>query len=112
VTLGFTEILPAACASVALAHAGGSICWVFSSTILQANTEDRFRGRVFSAEYGFAMLTMSSVNYLAGTFVDMGVHVRTVAWVAGFSLLIPAMAWIAALRLWRHQPATLTGESR
>jgi hypothetical protein len=110
--LGFTELLPAACASVVLAHAGGSICWVFSSTILQANTDDRFRGRVFSAEYGFAMLTMSTVNYLAGTFVDMGVHVRTVALVAGCSMLVPAMAWIAAQRLWRQRSATLTGGSR
>src|SRR5438309_6994791 len=33
--------------SVVLAHCGGSAIWVFSTTLLQLNTEDRFRGRVF-----------------------------------------------------------------
>lgn len=105
-TLGFTRALPAACASVALAHAGGSVCWVFSSTLLQTNTQDRFRGRVFSVEYGFAMLTMSTVNSLGGTLIDFGMNVRTLAWIAGLSLLVPAVVWLYAQSLWREQAAT------
>jgi MFS family permease len=111
VTLGITRVLPAACASVALAHAGGSVCWVFSSTILQANTVDRFRGRVFSVEYGFAMLTMSTVNSLAGTLIDFGMDVRTLAWMAGLALLVPAAAWLSVQGLWREKPVSVTSES-
>ena len=77
--LGVAPSLMLACAAVVLAHAGGSTVWVFSTTLLQAQTEDRFRGRVFSAEYAFSMLSMSTVSYLAGVFVDLGVSARTVA---------------------------------
>ena len=38
-----------------LAHSGGSIAWVFSTTLLQKYTDDKFRGRVFSAEFAFMM---------------------------------------------------------
>ena len=45
------------CRRWSLAHAGGSTNWVFSTTLLQIHTEDRFRGRVFAAELGLFMLT-------------------------------------------------------
>src|SRR5215472_16967392 len=50
-TLGHASGLAVACVGIALAHAGGSTAWVFSSTLLQLFTDDRFRGRVFSAEW-------------------------------------------------------------
>jgi len=40
--------------AVIAAHAGTSTNWVFSTTLVQVYTDDRFRGRVFSAEYGRA----------------------------------------------------------
>src|SRR5207244_3605021 len=48
-----------ACLAILLAHSGGSTIWVFSTTLLQKNTEDRFRGRVFSAELGLNMMMVS-----------------------------------------------------
>jgi len=57
--LGISPNVWVACLFIALAHCGGSTVWVFSTTLLQLNTEDRFRGRVFSADLGFAMLTRS-----------------------------------------------------
>src|SRR5262249_16913073 len=65
VLLGFAPSIWAAMAAVALAHAGGSTSWVFSTTLLQLNTEDEFRGRVFSADLGFCMLTYAISSYAA-----------------------------------------------
>ena len=48
ILLGLAPSLPLACAAVVFAHAGGSMLWVFSATLLQLRTEDRFRRpRVF-----------------------------------------------------------------
>src|SRR5205807_1363486 len=52
-----------AAALIILAHSGTSVVWVFSSTLLQLNTDDRFRGRVFAAELSLTMLVLSCVSY-------------------------------------------------
>jgi MFS family permease len=103
--LGVAGTLTLACAAVVLAHAGGSTIWVFSTTLLQAQTEDRFRGRVFSAEFAFSMLSMSTVSYLAGVLIDLGVSVRMVALGTGAVILLPFLAWGLTLRLWRGERA-------
>jgi MFS family permease len=100
--LGDAPVLAAACAAVVLAHAGGSTIWVFSTTLLQQQTEDRFRGRVFSTDFACLVLTMSIASYLAGILLDAGVPVRTLALLTGLVALIPALAWIFALRFWRE----------
>jgi hypothetical protein len=76
-----------------LAHFGGSIVWVFSTTLLQLQSEDRFRGRVFSADLGLCMFTIAAGAYLAGRFVDWGFAARHVASGAGLLMLIPAVWW-------------------
>jgi hypothetical protein len=83
---------------VIAAHAGSSTNWVFSSTLLQIYTEDRFRGRVFSADYGLCMLGISASSYLAGVAIDLGVPARTFAVFIGFTMLVPATAWAVALK--------------
>jgi MFS family permease len=80
--------LAAACAM--LAHAGGSTVWVFSTTILQLNSEDRFRGRVFAADLGLGSLSFAITAYAAGHFLDVGFSARTVAAGTGAIMLIPA----------------------
>jgi len=86
--------MAAACAM--LAHAGGSTVWVFSTTLLQLNTEDRFRGRVFSADLGLASLTFAVTAFLAGRFLDAGISAQTLAFSTGVLMLIPAtiLAWV------------------
>lgn len=101
VGLGLAPNLALACVAVMVAHAGGSVLWVFSSTLLQLQTEDRFRGRVFSAEFGLSVLTMSCSSYLAGLFVDRSVPVATVAVVVGAVMIIPALAWTRVLASWK-----------
>jgi predicted MFS family arabinose efflux permease len=81
-----------ACLCVALAHFGSSIVWVFSTTLLQMQSEDKFRGRVFAADLCLCMFTIAAGAYLAGRFVDRGFAARNVASVAGALMLIPA-AW-------------------
>jgi hypothetical protein len=92
-----TVWMAAACAM--LAHAGGSTVWVFSTTLLQLHTEDRFRGRVFSADSGFSMLTIAAGAYLSGRLLDAGISARTVATYTGLVMLIPATLWTLAMRV-------------
>ena len=78
-----------------LAHMGGSTVWVFSTTLLQLHTEDRFRGRVFAADLGLGSLTFAVTAYLAGVLLDVGISARTVATGTGALMLVPAaiLAW-------------------
>ena len=96
--------IAAACAM--LAHAGGSTVWVFSTTLLQLRTEDRFRGRVFSADLGLASFTFATTAYLCGRFLDLGIPARTMALGTGLFMVIPAglLAWVLrAVRFRQHQ---------
>lgn len=81
-----------------VAHSGGSACWTSSTTLLQQQTEDRFRGRVFSAEAAAMTLALAGSSFLAGRLMDGGVDPRTVAIGTGVVTLIPAALWIAASR--------------
>jgi predicted MFS family arabinose efflux permease len=94
--------LALACAAVVVAHAGGSVVWVFSTTLLQRYADDKFRGRVFAADLGFCMLTIAVTGYLASVAIDAGISVRTVAFFTGVAMLLPVGAWFWALRLWRE----------
>ena len=97
-TLGFSRTVWMASACAMLAHMGGSTVWVFSTTLLQLHTDDRFRGRVFSADLGFSMLTIAAGAFLCGRLLDAGVAARTVATWTGFVMLIPAALWALAMR--------------
>ncbi len=102
VALGWISSLWTACLWVMLAHCGGSVIWVFSTTLLQLNTDDRFRGRVFAADLSLSMFTIAVGGYLGGRFMDWGVSARTVASVAGMLMLLPAALWARSLNLWKE----------
>jgi predicted MFS family arabinose efflux permease len=89
----------------AIAHCGGSTVWVFSTTLLQLNTEDRFRGRVFSADLGLCMLTIAMGAYVCGVFLDQGVSARTLVTATGLVMLVPAALWAWANRFWKPEEA-------
>src|SRR5262252_4441406 len=95
--------IAAACAT--LAHAGGSTVWVFSTTLLQLRTEDRFRGRVFSADLGLASFTFATTAYLCGRFLDAGISARAMATGTGFFMLLPAglLAWVLRSQRFREK---------
>ena len=98
VFLGASTSLAIAIGAVVAAHAGSSTNWVFSSTLLQVYTEDRFRGRVFSADLGVCTLVMSASSYLAGAAIDFGVPPRAFAVAIGLVMLVPAAAWALTLQ--------------
>jgi predicted MFS family arabinose efflux permease len=114
--LGATRSLWQACLCVGIAHCGGSTIWVFSTTLLQLNTDDRFRGRVFSADLGLAMLNIAVGAYLAGRFLDWGYSARAVSSAAGLLMLLPAAGWAWVLRFSpaprKHEPTTDVTERR
>lgn len=107
--LGLSPNLWAACLCIVLAHGGGSTVWVFSTTLLQLNTEDRFRGRVFSADLGFSMLTIAIGAYVCGIFLDRGVPARVMASATGLIMIVPALLWAWATKLGRSAPALAGG---
>jgi MFS family permease len=106
--LGLAPNVVGACLCIMLAHCGGSTVWVFSTTLLQFNTEDRFRGRVFSADLAFSMLTIAIGAYVCGIFLDGGVSARVVASTTGLIMILPALLWAWAMR-WA-KPATVSAE--
>jgi MFS family permease len=97
--------MAAVCAMIA--HAGGSTVWVFSTTLLQLHSEDRFRGRVFAADLGLGSLTFAVTAYLAGVFLDFGFSARTVAVGTGLVMLIPAALFAFATRKWTPEPPSV-----
>jgi MFS family permease len=99
--LGASRSVWMAAACAMLAHMGGSTVWVFSTTLLQFHTEDRFRGRVFSADLGLASLTFAATAYLCGRLLDVGISPRTLATSTGVLMLVPAAILAFALRAGR-----------
>ncbi len=106
--LGVSGHLWEACLCVALAHFGSSMVWVFSTTLLQLQSDDKFRGRVFAADLGLSMFTIAAGAYLAGRFVDWGFAARHVASVAGMLMLVPASLWGLSVR--RNAEAAISVE--
>ncbi len=104
--LGMSHTVWMAAGCAMLAHAGGSTVWVFSTTLLQLHTEDRFRGRVFSADLSMACLSFAVTAYTCGRFLDFGASVRTVAVGTGVAMLIPATLLVLALRGMRSERAS------
>jgi predicted MFS family arabinose efflux permease len=86
---------------LAVAHAGGSILWVFSTALLQMSVEDEFRGRVFGAELAMMTLAMAASNYATGELLDrFGFSPRVVAAATGVFFVMPGLVWFATSRWW------------
>ena len=97
--------------AVVVAHGGSSVVWVFSTTLLHYQTEDRFRGRVFSADFAFLVVAMAAVSYSSGAAVDFGVTVRTISMVTGLLAIVPAALWMwLALPLWKKAAPASTAD--
>lgn len=94
--------LAMACLAVIIAHLGSTITWVGSTILLQLNTEDKFRGRVFSAEFGCAVIIMSLASSSAGVFIDRGWTPQQVAGLTAGLLLLPVVLWFTVLANWER----------
>ena len=100
--LGAAPGLVLACAAVMFAHMGASNIWVSSTTLLQLNTEDRFRGRVFSADLSGLTLMMAISTFFAGRIIDAGISARELAVGVGLTVMLPAAGWLWAQGLWKR----------
>jgi len=97
--LAHSPVLAVALLCVLGAHSGGSIQWVFSTTLLQMTVPDRFLGRVFALEMALLTLTMSVSTYVTGLGVDYpGLGARRMATVLGFAFAVPGLAWLMLQR--------------
>ena len=92
----FAPGLPIAVLALIGAHIGGSILWVFSTTLLQMAVPDRLRGRVFAAEWALVTLSMSVSSFLTGRAIDAPeLDPRAIARVLGAVFLLPGVVWAA-----------------
>ncbi len=71
--------LAVAMLAVFAAHMGGSIQWVFGTSLLQVQVPDRLRGRIFALEYAGLTLATALSSYFTGVASDMGVGPRMLA---------------------------------
>src|SRR5262249_20649611 len=92
-------VLAVALICVIGAHSGGSIQWVFSTTLLQMTVPNRFLGRVFALEMALLTLTMSLSTYLTGLGVDHpALGARRMAMALGLAFTVPGVAWLMLQR--------------
>jgi hypothetical protein len=84
---------------VLLGHIGGSIQWVFSTTLLQQIVPDPFRGRVFAAEMALLTLILSLSTYFTGLGLDHGVDPRLLTLRLALIFLLPGTFWLIFLKL-------------
>jgi MFS family permease len=84
---------------VLLGHIGGSIQWVFSTTLLQQIVPNQYRGRVFAAEMALLTLILSLSTYFTGLGLDHGVDPRLLALRLALIFLVPGTFWVIYLRL-------------
>jgi MFS family permease len=84
---------------VLIGHIGGSIQWVFSTTLLQQIVPNKFRGRVFAAEMALLTLVLSLSTYFTGLGLDHGVDPRVLTMRLALIFLLPGSLWIIYLRI-------------
>ena len=100
---GQAPVLWAAMLCVIGAHSGGSIQWVFSTTLLQMTVPNRFLGRVFALELALVTLAMSVSTYLTGWGLDhQGLSARTLAMFLGLAFALPGVIWFS-IQAWLDQ---------
>jgi MFS family permease len=87
--------------AVLVGHAGTSMNYVFSSTLVQTLSEDKYRGRVTSFEFALMMMTISLTSFFAGEAIDRGMPPQTVAFYVGALTLTPIGLWLWLTRRWR-----------
>lgn len=96
--------LSIAALGVLIAHIGGSIQWVFSTSLLQMRSPNRLQGRVFAVDGALLMLATALSSYTTGVAADAGWAPRALALVLAGVFVAPGL--LLALLLWpAPQPA-------
>lgn len=93
-----TIALAAVC--VVCAHAGGGAQWMLSTFGLQVTTPDAVRGRVMSADFGFATLAMGLSSLVAGGLTEV-IGLRFTSYLLASVAVAAGAGWLWWVRdLW------------
>jgi len=87
---------------VLVGHIGGSVQWVFSTTLLQKLVPNHFRGRVFAAEMALLTFILSLSTYFTGAALDHGLDPRLITLWLALLFLVPGSFWVIYLRQQKH----------
>ncbi|MDH3327829.1 MAG: MFS transporter [Desulfobulbaceae bacterium] len=88
---------------VLCAHCGGSVQWVFSTSLLHRTIDSRFRGRVFAAEMALMTLFISVSTWSTGQALDLGYAPRDIVTVLSVLFFLPGLLWLSHLFLIRNR---------
>ncbi len=81
-------------------HAGGSICWVNSTQLLQLTVPNPLQGRVFAVEIAAYTFTAALSNAFAGAMLGGGaLGLRGVTLMLAGAALLSALVWWFSMRL-------------
>jgi MFS family permease len=90
----FAPSLPLAALLLACAHTGISTQWVFSTSLIGMQVEDRMRGRIFSVDFMSHMLMLGLSSWTVGQLVDAKVlGLRELMACLSGVLLVGAFVW-------------------
>lgn len=98
--LGHTVSFWQAALCYMLSGAAQGLVWVFSGTLLQAATDERFHGRIFALEFGGMTLTLAVSSLLTGAFVDGGFGPQEVVIMLA---PLPLVGALIALYVWKSE---------
>ncbi len=96
--VGFSSSLWIMLLFVFLAHAGSGANWVSSTVLLQKRAPDRFRGRVFSAEFLMFTVSQSLSTLTVSLLLEYNIiDLRTAITGAAAGLLVSGSVWILTI---------------
>lgn len=78
---------------ISLAHCGGSVLWVCSSTLWQQSAQPAFRGRLFALEFFGMTVAFSATGLLAGALYDSGASLNGLLWGHAALVLLGGLIW-------------------
>ncbi len=78
---------------VLVGHIGGSIQWIFSTTLLHRTVAPEFRGRVFAAEMALLTLVLSLSSWVTGVALDAGFNPRHIGAFLALLFILPGSLW-------------------
>ncbi len=93
-------------AMVVFAHAASGANWVLSTTLLQMRAEDRFRGRVFTADWLMLALVESASTLAASLALEWGAPLRTTVMVLAGLQIVAGGVWLSTIVPWERRGAT------
>ena len=83
--------------AVVFAHSAGGANWVLSTTLLQIRAEDRYRGRVFTADWLILALVESASTLAASLALEWGASLRATVLVFAGLQVAAGLAWLVVM---------------